>query len=82
MLLIFYFIQKFSHNSYKNKNINSNNKENNNKERKKDNNKKREKINDIIIIECSMKGSDDDAILAFTFCSRVLFVLNMAEKQS
>ncbi len=24
----------------------------------------------------------DDAILAFTFCSRVLFVLNMAEKQS
>ncbi len=26
-----------------------------------------------------MKWSDD-AILAFTFCSRVLFVLNMAEK--
>ncbi len=37
-----------------------------------------------IIIECSMKWSDV-AILAFTFRSRVkhvLFVLNMAEKQS
>ncbi len=31
--------------------------------------------------ECSMKLSDV-AIVAFTFCSRVLFVLNMAEKQS
>ncbi len=34
-----------------------------------------------IVIERSAKLSDV-AILAFTFCSRVLFVLNMAEKQS
>ncbi len=32
-----------------------------------------------IIIQLSMKLSDV-AILAFIFCSRVLFVLNMAEK--
>ncbi len=31
--------------------------------------------------ERSLKWSDV-AILAFTFCSRVLFVLNMAEKQT
>ncbi len=37
-----------------------------------------------IIITCSMNATlwSDVAILAFTFCSRVLFVLNMAEKQS
>ncbi len=37
-----------------------------------------------IIIKCSMNATlwSDVAILAFTFCSRVLFVLNMAEKQS
>ncbi len=34
-----------------------------------------------IIIECSMKLSDV-AILAFAVCSSVLFVLNMAIKQS
>ncbi len=34
-----------------------------------------------MLYERSMKWSDV-AILAFTFCSRVLFVLNMAEKQS
>ncbi len=34
----------------------------------------------IMPYECSMKWSV--AILAFNFCSRVLFVLNMAEKQS
>ncbi len=34
-----------------------------------------------MLYECSMKWSDD-AILALNFCSRVLFVLNMAEKQS
>ncbi len=35
--------------------------------------------NNIIIYELSMKWS---AILAFIFSSRVLFVLNMAEKHS
>ncbi len=37
-----------------------------------------------IIINCSMNATlwSDVAILVFTFCSRVLFVLNMAEKQS
>ncbi len=36
-----------------------------------------------IIIECSMNPLwSDVAILAFTFCSKVLFVSNMAEKQS
>ncbi len=34
----------------------------------------------IMLYERSMMWSD--AILAFTFCSRVLFVLNMAEKPS
>ncbi len=34
-----------------------------------------------IIIQLSIKLSDV-AILAFILCSRVLFVLNMAEKQS
>ncbi len=34
----------------------------------------------IMLYELSMKWSDV-AILAFTFCSRVFFVLNMAEKQ-
>ncbi len=34
-----------------------------------------------MLYERSVKWSDV-AILAFTFCSRVLFVLNMAEKQS
>ncbi len=33
-----------------------------------------------MLYELSMKWSV--AILAFTFCSRVLFVLKMAEKQS
>ncbi len=36
-----------------------------------------------IITERSMNTLwSDDAKLAFTFCSRFLFVLNMAEKQS
>ncbi len=37
--------------------------------------------NNRMLYERSMKWSDV-AILAFNFCSRVLFVLNIAEKQS